>query len=523
MLNWPFPKISGDGHALRQVRGFVPSPSKHEGFIVLLLCIIAAIRTFFFIAAFPFFCNVDEQAQLDTVIKYSRGYLPHKENVLYEPEAVDLIVRYETPEYCNRPDHFKNKTIPPPLCLYTKDSASLHIKIRTGYLEGAYNHEAFSPPVYYAISGIWYNIGKCLGVRGVNLLYWVRFFNIPVVALLVWLSYIMARQFYPDDRVLRTGLPVLIAFFPQDVFYSINNDVLSPLLFGIAFYLLLQLLFSNYYSCKFSFFTGVFIAISFLTKFSNFPIIIIAVLIFFIKMRRSDNKNVLFANLSKILPMLMLTAVPAILWLSRNRIFLGDAPGTADKMKYLRWSIKPLNAIFSHPIFSIKGMIIFWYDLMGTFWRGEFVWHLSRLASRSADIFYSLSSFVFIMAAAIDSILPRNHSSQNERFVTNVSFLAFLFFLFFLVGMSVLFDFGDCFYPSRIYPYCTSGRLILGMLIPFFILYVKGLTVILTIFKKFLNPLVIISAIVIFITWSEISITHPVFVSKYNWFHIHGY
>ena len=39
---------------------------------------------------------------------------------------------------------------------------------------------------------------------------------------------------------LRVGVPLLLAFIPQNVFYAMNNDVLSPLCFGALFLCVLQ-------------------------------------------------------------------------------------------------------------------------------------------------------------------------------------------------------------------------------------------------------------------------------------------
>lgn len=62
-------------------------------------------------------------------------------------------------------------------------------------------------------------------------------------------------------------------------------------------------------------------------------------------------------------------------------------------------------------------------------------------------------------------------------------------FILFLTGLPLRYDFGTCFYPSREFPYFTSGRLISG--IPFLV-----------------------------ITASEIATSTEVFASSYNFFHL---
>jgi len=75
-----------------------------------------------------------------------------------------------------------------------------------------------------------------------SLLYWLRFLNLFFVGALVWLGYITARLVFPEREFLRLGVPALLAFVPQSAFYSIQNDVLSPLAFGAAFICLVKLL-----------------------------------------------------------------------------------------------------------------------------------------------------------------------------------------------------------------------------------------------------------------------------------------
>ena len=55
------------------------------------------------------------------------------------------------------------------------------------------------------------------------------------MAIVVWLGYVTARTIAPERLDLRIGVPLLLAFIPQNVFYAMNNDVLSPLCFGVLF------------------------------------------------------------------------------------------------------------------------------------------------------------------------------------------------------------------------------------------------------------------------------------------------
>src|SRR5213593_3754359 len=70
-----------DSSAVRPSRGPGPPPDafpvrRWEPVFVLALSLIAGFRVFLFSAAFPLFCNVDEEAQFDLVDKYAHEGLP---------------------------------------------------------------------------------------------------------------------------------------------------------------------------------------------------------------------------------------------------------------------------------------------------------------------------------------------------------------------------------------------------------------------------------------------------------------
>ena len=91
------------------------------------------------------------------------------------------------------------------------------------------------------------SLGKCMVVDwkahwvvGIQSLYWIRFLNVPLIAIVVWIGYLTARMIAPERIELRMGVPLLACFIPQNMFYTMNNDVLSPLCFGVLFLCVLQ-------------------------------------------------------------------------------------------------------------------------------------------------------------------------------------------------------------------------------------------------------------------------------------------
>jgi hypothetical protein len=88
----------------------------------------------------------------------------------------------------------------------------------------------------------------------------------------------------------------------------------------------------------------------------------------------------------------------------------------------------------------------------------------------------------------------------------------------FLASLSVQFDFGACLNPSRERPYFFQGRLMLGALIPFAMLYVYGLSRLLRNDANLLHG--IVGAIAVTITVSDALANSVAFTSAYNWLHM---
>ena len=95
------------------------------------------------------------------------------------------------------------------------------------------------------------------------------------MALTVWLGYLVGRTVAPDRLELRVGLPLLLAFIPQNVFYALNNDVLSPVCFGGLFLCVLQWLRTSRPTLLLGALTGLAIAATYLTKLSNLLLVVV--------------------------------------------------------------------------------------------------------------------------------------------------------------------------------------------------------------------------------------------------------
>ena len=486
--------------------------------IVAVFCFLAALRVFLFCAAFPFFNNVDEQSHFDLVYKYSRGHVPgglERRNA----DAARTIVLYATPEYFFKPGQYP-EGLPPRFRWPSSAEAENELDRLTGESTEKMNFESTQPPVYYAVAGAWYRLGEWMGLRGGQALYWTRFLNVIVCACLTALAYAFARVCFPDSAFLRLGVPFLVAFFPQDAFFAVNNDILLPLTSGAAFLCLLLICLGESKGFAFHAGTGLLIAASVLVKFSSIAVLPVAFVMLAVGVWRLRSAREKKAAIARGAVLLGAAAVPLGAWCARNYVLLGDVTGSMAKTHYLKWTLKPLAAIFHHPIFTLPGVAEFWRDTLVTFWRGEFVWGLTSIASPGWDRFYSTSSFVFIVVAMVAPMSWRKGKSDGRPEVRWPAFWLFALSLTFLAAMSVMFDFGDCAYPSREKPFMTSGRLALGALIPFVALYLSGLDALLPKHLPATIRWLVLVVPVALMTVSEILMSGVAFKSAYNWFHL---
>jgi hypothetical protein len=174
----------------------------------------------------------------------------------------------------------------------------------------------------------------------------------------------------------------------------------------------------------------------------------------------------------------------------------------------LRWTRKPFSDWWSHPIFAPGGFWTFWLEWMADFWRGEFVWSGRRLASPAAAVFYWSSSTVLPGRSGISALRHFKNNAMMER-ALRFSLGCVLAAIAFLGLLSVSFDFGKCLYPSPAYPYFTSGRLINGALIPFVLLYARGLDLLFNRVKSPWPKFLALVVIVLGVTISEIIVNAP--------------
>src|SRR5258705_835052 len=244
---------------------------QNQTWIVVALCCFASIRILTFAAAFPLFNNVDEQDHYEMVYRYAHGFVPGNELPQTDPQMARVFTLYGSPEYFASSDELiRSWHLDMPIVELPPQMKEVQYQRALDSWLKQTTFEAQSPPVYYMVAGVWYRLGSLLGWREWALAYWVRFLGAIVYAVFIWISVLFIKQVYPDRVFLCVAVPILLAIFPQDVFFGMNRDILSPLLAALVL-LLLSRAMEQKPGWKSELIAGGFLTgLSFLTDVSNF-------------------------------------------------------------------------------------------------------------------------------------------------------------------------------------------------------------------------------------------------------------
>jgi len=266
--------------------------------------------------------------------------------------------------------------------------------------------------------------------------------------------------------------------------------------------------------------TGLSVAAVCLVKVSNLPLVAVAAVVVLLQSWRLARARSLRAAGPALTLLLLSAALPIGCWAAWNLHNFGDLTGSGPKIEVLGWTQKPVSEWLHHPIFTLRGSACFWSDLMATFWRGELMWGMQAIALPAADAFYWASS-AFLLSAAMVGLFPRfAPKSRPQREALWLGFFAFIAAVGYLAVLSLAFDYGNCFYPSRAHPYFTSGRLLAGALIPFLLVYLYGLErAVAWLHREWLSWWVLAGMVVV-MAGSQIAMARVVFPSRWNWFHL---
>lgn len=489
-----------------------------ERTLIWLLCLLAAARVFVYSAAFPLFNNVDEPMHFDLVVKYSEHGIPRGIEPLSE-ESLNYIVLYSTSEYWVNPTNFPNGRFPPPPWTQPIEQIRQTLAAQEKVGVSLLNYEDAEPPLYYSPMGLWWRLGQWFGIHDGFLPYWLRFSNLLFVPALIWIAFVAAKTIFPENIFLRMGVPSLLAFIPQTVFYSISNDILTPLCFGWAFICLFNFWNSEVPSFKVGVLTGLSLAATFLAKMTNLPLLVISSLFLLWKIWQLTKERKLKPAFPSLAALVICAGLPVSAWMAWCKCIYGSLTGSPAKAHAFGWTVKPFTEWWHHPIFTPVGFWTYLTGQLSTFWQGEFKWHDQLMALPGSDVIYTIFSLAMLIVAFF-FLLPRSHgATTQQRHALLLGLVCFIAALGFFALSSIIYDFHDSYNPSREHPYFHAGRMMLGTLIPFLLLMVYALDRMLDRFgvtAKFISLAAIISVMFV----AEVATNWPVFSNEYNWFHL---
>lgn len=467
--------------------------------LIIAICLVAGLRIWLFAAGYPFFSNADEEAHLDMVIKFSRGYWPKQTVEPFDHESMLNFALLGSLEIMRTPRFFPGGQYPPPPWRVDEPTAQEMVKQRYAYWAKKINHEANSPPVYYMMAGIWHRVLAWTGVLQSGGIYWVRFLNVPLYVGFVWLTYVYCRRIAPDEAHVYLGVPAMLAVLPQDVFYQVNSDVPAALGFMAGMILLHRWHMRG--GLRLAVIVALVVAATFLVKLSNIalPIVFGAVMLCHLRQRPRAVGWALAA-----------AAAPVALWVVRNVMLFGDVTGTAAKAEQIGFVVRPVAQYLKHPIFTPTGCWTYLSGLFATLWRGEWVWNGRQQAFAWLDMLYVASTLVLLIAALVASL--RRGPKLMDMTLHALVWLSVLWIAF----LSVYHDYPTAFFPSMDHPYHTTGRLICGCLGPLMILYVRGAATL----GGRIGAWAVVGVMCAVMLISEVILTRPVFASPFNWFHL---
>jgi hypothetical protein len=494
-------------------------PVVQERLIVWLLCALAAAHVFLYSAAFPFFNPIDEILHFDTVIKYSHGHVPRGIEHL-DPDARLYIIYYSSPEYWVGPEHYRTGAYPTPPWLLPKEKSDAILQVQDANMQQVIDDENAQPPLYYFLTGLCWHVGQALGLSDSFLLYGMRFLNVFIVGAVVWLAYLAGRVLFPDQPFVRLGAASLAAFLPQSAFYAIENDALSPVSFGLAFYCLLRWLRGDELTFRLATGTGLALAATYLTKLSNLPLLGVSAVIVGLRVWQLQLAGGLRRALPALAVFLGCALVPVACWMTWMKIHFGDFTGEAQHVLAQGWIRKPFGQWWQHPIFTPSGFWTYLSTLLAHFWNGELYWHGRPLSSRALDVFYTLLSLGALGGTLVGLLGPAGNLTAFQRRVLWFCLASFISGIVFLGALSLPYDYQACVQPSRAHPYFSSGRLILGAVVPFFLMLLYAMDVALkAVAARWARPLVL-GGLILFMISTEIASNRAIFTSEYNWFHL---
>ncbi len=256
-----------------------------------------------------------------------------------------------------------------------------------GYPTGEEEHEAFQPPLYYALGALvtfWidsddfvikantdfsfadpkapqnlllHTSAESFPYRGWALAWHlVRLLSVIMGAVTVGATYALAREIFPRDRSIALGSAALNAFIPQFLFISgvANNDNLATMLSSLTLITMVRLIKGKGNPQSFPL-LGLLLGLGLLTKMSLLASIPTALVVIILLARRLGLREGAKICGGVFIPFLLISGP----WFLRNQALYGDPLGWAQVIR--------LNAPWLGPLSAVE-WLDFFSDLYRSFW-----------------------------------------------------------------------------------------------------------------------------------------------------------
>lgn len=475
---------------------------------IVCLAILAFLHVLVFSALFPFYQITDEQCHLDLAVHYANHGWP-KQYVHFDREASYYCAMY------NALDLVSSRNVDE---MVTSNSRKYAIQDARLWMQWT-NHESAQPPLYYFYTGSVWRISKAAGLKDAMLPYVMRCSNGLLLGLTVIISWLIAALVFPGQPFIRIGAPGLVACMPQSIFYCVSNDNLVAPTCGLAAYLMLRIWQSPTVSAGMAGMFGLSLSAALLAKVSSLPLVGVLILFFGFKVFALGNQRELKSALAASGICGVFFLAPVVVWMIWCKLHFHDWTGSATKLELLGWRLNPCTDWLSHPIFTPRGFWFFVSHNITTFWQGEARWHLALLRNPILDCFYLVFTIAVLITVCKRLLCLDERLSSIQRVHFKFVLMAGLFAYLFSGLLSIMFDFGDCWYPSKYQPYFTSGRLALGILAPLATLAAFAIDTWLGDMRHG-SKIGFLGLFMLFMIGAEVAVDSPVYSSWYNMIHL---
>ncbi|MBI4744266.1 MAG: glycosyltransferase family 39 protein [Actinobacteria bacterium] len=195
--------------------------------IIIVILFIAFMRGWIYSSVTPFWQAPDEPFHYEYIQEIGRSYErkpPSHDRPSTQTEIIHSMAKWDFWRY-------QNQAVPAPL---PWGFADIPFFSTIQFLDRA--------PLYYYI---FFPVFKLTASRHIEgRVYAIRLFNVIFGIVTIFLSYLIAKEIFPDNDLLSIGTPAFIAFLPMFSYISgsISSDNLLNLFFAIFIYLSIKIL-----------------------------------------------------------------------------------------------------------------------------------------------------------------------------------------------------------------------------------------------------------------------------------------